>query len=195
MGAAAIQLEDQQFPKRCGHLAGKSLISAAEMAGKVRAACDARENQDTLIVARTDAIAVEGLNAALDRADRYLEAGADILFVEALRDQSDMRQANARFAGRIPLLANMVEGGKTPITSARQLQDLGFAVAIYPGSLVRALSFTAIGLLEALRRDGDTRAWAQQMLDFQALQQLLGTEDLLAKGRKYDSGPADRGPL
>ena len=191
MGAAGIQLEDQQFPKRCGHLAGKSVISAAEMAGKVRAACDARENDDTLIIARTDAIAVEGLTAALDRADRYLEAGADVLFIEALRDESDMQQACARFTGRAPLLANMVEGGRTPLTSARELENHGFDVAIYPGSLVRALSFAAIGLLEALRRDGDTRAWAERMLDFQALQQLLGTEELLAKGKQYDSERMD----
>jgi 2-methylisocitrate lyase-like PEP mutase family enzyme len=185
-GAAGIQLEDQQFPKRCGHLAGKSLISTVEMAGKVHAACDARENRDTLIIARTDAIAVEGLSAALDRADRYLEAGADVLFIEAPRDEADMQAIADRFAGRAPLLANMVEGGKTPLVSARELQARGFAIAIYPGSLVRGLSFAAVGLLAALRRDGDTRAWADRMLDFQALQELLGTEELLAVGRRYE---------
>lgn len=185
MGASGIQLEDQQYPKRCGHLAGKTLVSVGEMAGKVRAACDAREDRSTLIIARTDAIAVEGLGAALDRAERYLEAGADVLFIEALRDEEDMRAAAARFRNRAPLLANMVEGGNTPMTNARELQERGFAVVIYPGSLVRALSLAAIGLLESLRRDGDTRAWSDRMLGFPDLQRLLGTDELLDAGRKY----------
>lgn len=190
VGASSIQLEDQQLPKRCGHLAGKSLVSVGEMAGKVRAACDARADRNTLIIARTDAIAVEGSGAALDRAERYLEAGADVLFIEALRDQADIRAAAARFRNRAPLLANMVEGGRTPMTNARGLEELGFAVVIYPGSLVRALSFAAIGLLESLKVCGDTRAWADRMLDFPGLQRLLGTDELLAAGRKYDEGGA-----
>ena len=107
----AIQLEDQVTPKRCGHLDGKNVVSAGEMVGKIRAALDARRNAETLIVARSDAMAVEGLDAALDRAERYLEAGADVLFIEALRSAEEMKTALTRFAGRAPLLANMVEGG------------------------------------------------------------------------------------
>lgn len=188
MGAAGIQLEDQQAPKRCGHLADKSLVSAGEMAGKVRAACDARVDRNTLVIARTDALAVEGTNAALERAERYLEAGADMLFIEALRSETDMRAATERFRDRAPLMVNMVEGGHTPVMSARRLQEFGFAIVIYPGSLVRTLCFAAIGLLESLQTGGDTRAWVDRMLDFPELQRLLGTEELLAAGKKYDDG-------
>jgi 2-methylisocitrate lyase-like PEP mutase family enzyme len=116
-GAAMIQLEDQTFPKRCGHLDGKSVIPADEMCGKLRAALDARTSRDTLILARTDALAVEGLDAALDRAERYLETGVDALFIEALRSDEQMDAACSRFASRVPLLANMVEGGRTPVQS------------------------------------------------------------------------------
>jgi 2-methylisocitrate lyase-like PEP mutase family enzyme len=186
MGASGIQLEDQLAPKRCGHLDGKRLVSTGEMAGKLRAACDARSDRDTLIIARTDALAAEGLDAALDRAERYLEAGADLLFVEALQNEADMRSAAARFRNRAPLLVNMVEGGKTPIENTRVLEELGFAVVIYPGSLVRALSFAAIGLLGSLKRDGDTLQWSSRMLAFADLQKILGTDELLAAGRRYD---------
>src|SRR6185369_12872650 len=116
-GAAMIQIEDQTFPKRCGHLDGKSVIAVGEMQGKLRAALDARHSARTLILARTDALAVEGIEAALERAERYLDCGVDALFVEALRTPQDMDAACARFARRVPLLANMVEGGKTPVQS------------------------------------------------------------------------------
>src|SRR5690606_1965688 len=122
-GAAMIQLEDQGFPKRCGHLDGKTVVPAAEMVGKLKAALDSRTSNSTLILARTDAIAVEGMEAALDRAEAYVEAGVDALFIEALRSPEQMQAACDRFAGRIPLLANMVEGGKTPVHSATELQD------------------------------------------------------------------------
>ena len=145
-GATVIQLEDQSFPKRCGHLQGKSLISAGEMAGKVRAAVDARDR--ALIMARTDAIAVEGFDAALDRAERYLEAGADILFIEAPEDAAQMQAITARFAARVPLLANMVEGGRTPLAATDELSALGYRLVIFPGGLVRTLAtFPALSVL------------------------------------------------
>ena len=131
-GATAIQLEDQAMPKRCGHLDGKTVIGAAEMAGKIRAACDARRDENTLIIARTDAVAVEGMEAALARAEQYAEAGADVLFVEALRSREDMTAAIARLGSSAPLLANMVEGGKTPVLPAARLYELGFRLAAYP---------------------------------------------------------------
>ena len=118
VGAAALQLEDQTMPKRCGHLAGKTLIPTDEMVGKIRAACDARTTEDTLIVARTDAIAVEGFERALARAESYLEAGADVLFIEAPRTLNEMQTITTQFGRRIPLLANMVEGGHTPVLNA-----------------------------------------------------------------------------
>ena len=134
-GAAAIQLEDQTFPKRCGHLRDKSLIPAQDMAGKVRAAVDARVSGATLIVARTDAVAVEGFDAAVERARLYAEAGADILFVEAPRSQDQMRRLAGALGDLRPLLANMVEGGDTPLASVDQLGEMGFRLVIFPGGV------------------------------------------------------------
>jgi 2-methylisocitrate lyase-like PEP mutase family enzyme len=185
-GAGAIQLEDQTSPKRCGHLDGKTLVPAAEMAGKIRAAVDARRSAGTLIVARTDAVAVEGLDAALDRMDRYADAGADVLFVEALRTPADMATALKRLAPRAPMLANMVEGGKTPILPAAELQALGYRIAIFPGGTVRALSFALQGYLASLRQHGTTEPWWPQMLQFDQLNQLIGTPEMLAQGKKYE---------
>jgi 2-methylisocitrate lyase-like PEP mutase family enzyme len=190
MGASGIQLEDQVMPKRCGHLRGKSLVSAAEMAGKIAAACAARVNPDTMIIARTDAIAVEGFEAALERAERYVEAGADMLFIEALQTREQMTAASKQFRDRVPLLVNMVEGGDTPMTGARDLEALGFSVVIFPGALVRALTFQAVDCLATLRRDGDTRAFADRMLDFKGLQALLGTDELLEQGKRWDGSAA-----
>jgi 2-methylisocitrate lyase-like PEP mutase family enzyme len=190
MGASGIQLEDQVMPKRCGHLRGKSLVSAAEMAGKIAAACAARVNPDTMIIARTDAIAVEGFEAALERAERYVEAGADMLFIEALQTREQMTAASKQFRDRVPLLVNMVEGGDTPMTGARDLEALGFSVVIFPGALVRALTFQAVDFLATLRRDGDTRAFADRMLDFKGLQALLGTDELLEQGKRWDGSAA-----
>ncbi|MGE0581657.1 MAG: oxaloacetate decarboxylase [Steroidobacteraceae bacterium] len=185
-GASAIQLEDQQLPKRCGHLAGKTLVSAREMAGKIRAACDARRSRETLIIGRTDALAVEGLDAALDRADSYLAAGADILFIEALPDVAAMERALARFKGRVPVLANMVEGGKSPLLPAAELQRLGFSLAIFPGAMVRVQTWAAQRYLDTLQRDGTTGAMLGEMLDFKALNELLGTEQWLERGQRYE---------
>ncbi|MCB2106782.1 MAG: isocitrate lyase/PEP mutase family protein, partial [Rhodobacteraceae bacterium] len=120
-GASGMQLEDQTYPKRCGHLAGKTLVPTSEMVGKIKAALDARNDPDTVIVARTDAIAVEGFDAALARAQAYAAAGADMLFVEAPRDDAQMKRLGQEFAGKTPLLANMVEGGKTPLKPASEL--------------------------------------------------------------------------
>jgi len=186
-GASAIQLEDQSTPKRCGHLDGKALVPAGEMAGKIRAALDARRSTDTLIVARTDAVAVEGLEPALARAERYHEAGADVLFVEALRSVSEMKAATARLASRAPLLANMVEGGKTPVLPAQSLEALGFSIAIFPGGLARAVAFAAREYFAALRRDGTTAAHRGRMLDFDGLNAIIGAPELIALGKRYEN--------
>ena len=185
-GGLAIQLEDQTSPKRCGHLDGKKLIPAAEMTGKIRAALDARSSTETLIVARTDALAVEGIETALERAQAYLDAGADVLFIEALRSPEQMRQATTRFAGRAPLLANMVEGGKTPLLSAAELQALGFSIVIFPGGLVRALSRAAGDYFASLKATGSTAAFLDRMLDFSELNALIGTPEMLDLGKRYD---------
>jgi len=186
VGAAAIQLEDQSLPKRCGHLDGKSLVSTGEMVGKVRAAVDARASAETLIVARTDAVAVEGLEPALERAEAYLAAGADVLFIEALRSEAEMRTATARFAGRAPLLANMVEGGKTPVLPVAELERLGFAIGIFPGGTARAAAYALAEYYASLRAHGTTAPYRARMIDFDELQRLLGTADMLAAGKRYD---------
>ncbi len=185
-GASAIQLEDQSWPKRCGHLDGKTLIDAAEMVGKIEAARDARREDSTLIVARTDAVGVEGLAGALERAGRYAEAGADVLFVEALPDVDAMRRASAALAARVPLLANMVEGGKSPLLSSAELQALGFSIAIFPGALVRALASMAQDFFASLKAHGSTEPFRDRMLDFAALNDLLGTAEILAAAKRYD---------
>lgn len=190
MGANALQLEDQTMPKRCGHLDGKSLISPAEMAGKIRAACDARASDETLIIGRTDAIAVEGFEAALERAETYLEAGADILFVEAPQSMDEIGRVVERFAGRVPLMANMVEGGKTPIVDAAGLEALGFSLVIFPGGIVRAVAATQRDYYRNLTRTGSNEAFRDRMFDFAGLNTVIGTPELLAKGRRYDGGDA-----
>ena len=185
-GGLVIQLEDQTLPKRCGHLDGKTLVSTAEMVGKVKAALDARRSSDTLIMARTDAIAVEGFEPALERAEAYHAAGADVLFVEAPPTIAHMRQALARLGSRAPMLANMVEGGKTPVLPADELQSIGYRIAIFPGGTIRALTFAANEYFASLKAHGTTAPYASRMLDFKQLNDLLGTPDMLALGKKYE---------
>src|SRR5258708_19438556 len=141
-GANAIQLEDQEFPKRCGHLDGKVLIPAAKMVGKIKAAVDARRSRGTLVIARTDAIAVEGFERAIERAALYRDAGADVLFVEAPKTRPELRRIPPALGG-VPVMANMVEGGKTPTLSAAELESMGFALVIFPARIVRALAHIA----------------------------------------------------
>ncbi len=185
-GASMIQLEDQTFPKRCGHLDGKSLVPVAEMAGKLRAALDARTHASTLILARTDAVAVEGFDAALSRAETYLACGVDALFIEALRTPAQMDMVCARFAKRTALLANMVEGGKTPVQSASVLGSLGFRIVIFPGGTARAAAHALTGYFASLHQHGTTAPWQDQMLDFDGLNAVIGTAALLDTGRRYE---------
>ena len=184
-GAAMIQLEDQDFPKRCGHLDGKAVISTAEMCGKLRAALDARHDTGTLILARTDAVAVEGLEAALERAERYLLCGVDALFIEALRTPEQMTIACQQFASRVPLLANMVEGGKTPVQDADELGRRGFKIVIFPGGTARAVAHTLQAYYASLKAHQTTLPMRDAMLDFDQLNTLIGTPELLALGDKY----------
>jgi len=186
-GAAMIQLEDQGFPKRCGHLDGKTVVSTAEMCGKLRAALDARRSAETLILARTDALAIEGLDAALDRAEAYLACGVDALFIEALRTPEQMDTACQRFAHRIPLLANMVEGGKTPIQSAADLGQRGFRIVIFPGGTARAVAHRLQRYYGSLRQHQTTAPMRGEMLDFDQLNALIGTPELMALGQSYDA--------
>ncbi len=187
-GATAIQLEDQVNPKRCGHLDGKELISTSEMVGKIHAAVDSRQDAKTLIIARTDAVAVEGFEAALQRAKAYSEAGADMLFVEAPKSGNDLARIGGAFNGAIPLMANMVEGGATPVLAAAKLQAIGFSLVIFPGGIVRALARAAQEFYATLARDGTSDAFRNRMFDFDGLNELLGTTAILNRGKRYDGG-------
>jgi 2-methylisocitrate lyase-like PEP mutase family enzyme len=185
-GAAAIQIEDQSFPKRCGHLDGKILIKRDEMVGKVKAAVDARTASDTLIIARTDARAVEGLQEAIDRAHAYQEAGADILFIEAPRSFDEMKTIRKSFHVSIPLLANMVEGGKTPVKTAKNLKKLGFNIIIFPGGAVRAVTFQLQEYYAGLLKNGSNSKFSKKMHNFDSLNAVIGTPELLKVGKKYE---------
>ena len=184
-GASMIQLEDQTFPKRCGHLENKSLVSTAEMCGKLRAALDARHSPDTLVLARTDAVAVEGLEAARERAEAYLACGVDALFIEAVNSTADMDTVCKQFASRTPLLANMVEGGKTPVRSARELSERGYRIVIFPGGTARFVSRQLQHYFGSLKEHGTTEPMWPEMNDFNALNGLIGTPELLELSRKY----------
>ncbi len=185
-GAAAIQIEDQSFPKRCGHLDGKVLIKTDEMVGKVKAAVDARKTSDTLIIARTDARAVEGLQEAIDRAHTYEEAGADILFIEAPRSVDELKIIRKSFHLNTPLLANMVEGGKTPVKTADDLKSLGFNIVIFPGGAVRAATFQLQEYYAGLLENGSNAEFSKRMHDFDSLNAVIGTPELLSIGKKYE---------
>ncbi len=185
-GASAIQLEDQEFPKRCGHLDGKVLIPAAEMVGKIKAALDARRSRETLVIARTDAIAVEGFERAVERAALYRDAGADVLFVEAPKTRAELKRIPPALGG-VPLMANMVEGGKTPPLSAAELESMGFALVIFPGGIVRALGRMASEYYASLAARGTSEPFRSRMLDFTSINELIGTPEMLALGKRYES--------
>jgi 2-methylisocitrate lyase-like PEP mutase family enzyme len=180
-GASAIQLEDQTAPKRCGHMAGKSVVPLAEAVGKLKAALDAR--QYARIVARTDALAVEGLAAALDRADAYLEAGADLVFVEGPRTIDELQAIADRLAARVPLVHNLVEGGVSPTGCGEVLAGLGFAIALHPLLLLHGLIRQAPDWLATLRAERSTQSLdLAQLPDANAL---VGTGALVAAGGRY----------
>lgn len=186
-GATALQMEDQVSPKRCGHMAGKSVIETGEMVGKIKAALDARENQDTLLVARTDALGVNGLDDALERAHRYLEAGADLLFIEAPKSVEQMQQISGQLASAVPLVHNLVEGGGSPTTDTAELQNLGYRVALYPVALLHNFVPRARQVLAEIRDSGNTESLRDQMCDLADMNALLGADQLLAAGTRYQT--------
>jgi 2-methylisocitrate lyase-like PEP mutase family enzyme len=171
-GADAIQLEDQVFPKRCGHFEGKETIPAEEMVAKLTAALDARRDDSLLIVARTDARQTHGLDEALERAELYREAGADVIFVEAPQSREELAEVGRRLAG--PLLVNMVEGGVTPVLPAAELGELGFSIVLYANAALRGALFGARAVLEELKRTGSTQGALDQMIGWDERQRLVG---------------------
>lgn len=183
-GVAGIQIEDQVMPKKCGHTEGKLLISKEEMVQKIKAAVDARQDPDFILVVRTDAIAVTGLEDALDRALAYQEAGGDIIFVEAPRTVEEMRKITATIKGYH--LANMVEGGgKTPILPLKELRELGYKVVIYPASIWMASIKATQEVLKILKEDGTTTRFASQMVSFQEMFEVVGRSKFLEFEKKY----------
>jgi 2-methylisocitrate lyase-like PEP mutase family enzyme len=183
-GASAIQLEDQAFPKRCGHMAGKKLVSRNEMVLKIKAAVAARRHADTLIVARTDARTVEGLDAAITRARAYQEAGADVLFVEAPLDRNELCEVTRALPG-IPHLVNMVEGGKTPAFPAAELQSFGYHVALFPNTLLRLFARVGQEALAELKARGGTAHMLQRMLSFDELNDVLDIQDFTQRENEF----------
>jgi 2-methylisocitrate lyase-like PEP mutase family enzyme len=183
-GIAAIQLEDQEFPKRCGHMEGKRVIPLEDMALKIRVACDARQDADgMLVIARTDAIAVEGFDAAQRRAEAYGKAGADILFVEAPRSEEQMRTL-CRGSDK-PMLANMVEGGKTPVLSADELRDIGYAGAIFPASTALAANAAMDRMLKNLKERGTSVNPDIPLYDFNYFGRINGFDEVYAFEAKW----------
>ncbi|MGE5163926.1 MAG: isocitrate lyase/PEP mutase family protein [Sphingobacteriales bacterium] len=188
-GANAVQIEDQDSPKRCGHLDDKALVPASEMVGKIKAALDARHSRETLVIARTDAIAVEGFERAIARAVSYRDAGADILFVEAPKTRAELERIPPAVNG-MPLVANMVEGGKTPPLAAADLEAIGFSLVIFPGGIVRALARTASEFYASLAAHGTSEPFLDRMYDFAALNDVIGTPALIALGKQYEVAAA-----
>jgi methylisocitrate lyase len=182
-GLAGLHLEDQQMPKRCGHLSGKSLVSGAEMVSKLKAAVAARRDPSFVIIARTDARASEGIEAAIERAHAYVEAGADMIFPEALESPDEF----ARFAKamRVPLLANMTEFGKSPLLSASELSNLGCAAVLFPVTMLRVAAKAVEEALAQLARDGSQRGFVDRMQTRAELYDLLDYTGFEARDRTY----------
>jgi 2-methylisocitrate lyase-like PEP mutase family enzyme len=189
-GVSGIQLEDQEFPKKCGHTPYKRVIPLADMADKIKVACAARRDPvNTLIIARTDARQSEGLDGALRRADAYAEAGADIVFVEALTKEEEMRKA-CRAIGK-PMMANMADGGKTPILPAAVLEEIGYACAIFPATTALAAAAAIERSLLRLKTAGTSRSPDVNLFDFQEFCRLIGFEEVWAFDRKWGNASED----
>jgi 2-methylisocitrate lyase-like PEP mutase family enzyme len=184
-GVAALHLEDQTFPKKCGHYDDKSIVPVAEMAQKLKAARDALTDQDFIIIARTDAIAVEGFSAALDRAGAYGEAGADVIFVEAPTSEEEIAAVAKRFPGW--KLINMFQGGKTPLLPVARLEQLGYNIVIIPSDLQRAAIAAMQRALAAIARDGSTAAMTADMASFKEREAVVDTAGYIARDKRYAS--------
>ncbi|HEX6553584.1 MAG TPA: isocitrate lyase/PEP mutase family protein [Ktedonobacteraceae bacterium] len=183
-GVAAIHIEDQVWPKKCGHMEGKQVISVDEMVQKIRAAVDARQDPDFVIIARTDANAVYGLEDALRRGRAYREAGADVIFIEAPRSIEELRAIAQAFPD-VPLLYNWAESGKTPLFPLEEIHALGFKLVIFPVSMLFAATQALLDLLEALKQGQTSLAFAERMVTFSQFTDQVGLPDIQALERRY----------
>ena len=186
-GVSGVQLEDQDWPKRCGHEPGRRLVSVAEMCGRVKAAVDARVDPDLVIIARTDARTTEGIAAAIERACRFVEAGADVAFVESPESVDEMRQITR--AVPAPALANIVEGGRTPNLPAAELESIGYRMSIHPNAITRMIGRMGAELYANLRSQGSTHAFADRMLDHRGLWDLFDYPEFISLESRYATGP------
>jgi len=182
-GVAGLFIEDQVFPKRCGHMEGKQIIPALEMVAKIKAAVDARVDPDLVIMARTDAIAVSGIDEAIERANLYRQAGADMIFVEAPTSRDDMLRCNREIEA--PTLAIQIEGGKTPLVTIKELEELGFNVVVYPNSTVYATAWALKELWSGLMREGTTKSSLEKMIQFDAFNTLVGLDKIRGLESRY----------
>jgi len=171
-GVAAIQLEDQVAPKRCGHMLGRKVVSLEEMVGKIRAAVAARKDPDFVIIARTDARTVLGIDEAIRRAKAYEEAGADVIFVESVESVEEMKRVNSEI--KVPTLANMVEGGRTPLLTNKELEEIGYSLVIYPTASTYVTAKAMFGLMEELKANGTTAKSFDKMITFADFNDLVG---------------------
>ncbi len=187
-GVAGLHIEDQVFPKRCGHYEGKTVVSPAEMVQRLHAARDALRDTDLVIVARTDALAVETFDSVMDRAHRYMEAGADMIFVEAPTTEREI--GAIAHALPYPKLINMFYGGKTPVVQLARLDALGYRVVIVPSDLQRAALFAIDEALTSIRRDGNTQAISDRMTSFSEREEIVRTAEHLARAKRYAGDPS-----
>lgn len=185
-GAACVFLEDQVWPKRCGHMDGKQVITAEEHAQKIRAAADARIDKDMMIMARTDTRAINGLEDAIERGKRYADAGAEIIFIEALRDRNEIEKAARAFEGTgIYLTSNMIEGGKTPLIPAQELEQMGYSVVFWACSSLYLVSKTLHDAFSTLNTTGTTASLADKMIDFTQFNHFIGLDTYKKLEREY----------
>ena len=182
-GASGIFLEDQQWPKRCGHMQGKEVIPQEEYTEKLSAAIDARESKDFIIVARTDARATEGLDAAIERGKQNKKTGADAIFVEAPRSLNEMKKIGEEISA--PLVANMIEGGATPLNSTETLNKMGFKIILYPLSVLYANTFATMNILKELKKSGNTKKYKEKVVDFNQFNELVELSKFRKMEKKY----------
>ena len=185
-GVSAIQIEDQDFPKKCGHLSGHKLIPAEDMVTKIKVALDSRLSDDTLIIARTDARKALGWDEAMLRSELYVKAGADVLFYEAPSNVDEMREIGSRFGRDIPLLSNMVNGGVTPVMKPEELADLGYRIAIFPSAGFLATCNALNAVYGSLKQDGDAETGGVDLFSFGEFNDLMGFKDIVEFEERYN---------
>jgi len=185
-GAAGMFIEDQVFPKRCGHMEGKQVIPAEEMVAKIKAALDARSDPDFILMARTDALAVHGIDEAIRRGNLYRKAGADLIFVEAPQTIEDMKRINREIEA--PTLANNVEGGKSPLLTAKELESIGYNVVVFPIASTYCIAKAVTDLMRELREKGTTQSFLDRMITFTSFNELVGLPDIRKKEEVYLKG-------